>query len=115
MSAAQATKEKMSLSVFSLAGSVAPAATTKNDETNPIPQTHTTPLAADWLRFFHQPTGNSPPSLRLPTAVLYKGLGSAISNTATGLAHPFYDFRVCYLQHHAGANRWGAFGRDFFK
>ena len=94
MQAAQATKEKMSLPVFSLAASAAAAAATKSDETNPSPRTYATPPAAAWLRFFTGLTGNSPPGLGLPTAVVYPGLGPAISNTATGLAHPLYDDRV---------------------
>jgi RHS repeat-associated protein len=46
------------------------------------------PLAAD-LRLAE----NSHPGFQLPTAILHPGFGFAISNTATSLADPLYDFR----------------------
>jgi len=89
MQLAQAAKEKMHAPVFSLAAS----AGTKSEGTNPIPQ----PDA--WLRqqaFFKtnpisQLAQNSRLGHQLPTAVLYQGLGPAISNTATGFTDPVYD------------------------
>jgi RHS repeat-associated protein len=94
MQAAQAAKKKMSMPVFSLAASA--AATTKSAGTNPIP------IPDAWLRqhaFFKtnpisQLGQNSRLGHQLPTAVLYQGLGPAISNTATGFGDPLYDFHV---------------------
>jgi RHS repeat-associated protein len=108
----QAAKEKMSTPVFSLAASAARTAITKSEGTNPIPQ----PDAA--TRFFKtNPTSglarNSRLGHQLPTAVLYQGLGAAISNTATGFGDPLYDSHG--RPRCTGKERDNETGLDFFE
>jgi RHS repeat-associated protein len=112
MQLAQAAKEKMHAPVFSLAASAAVATATKSEGTNPIP------LSDAATRFFKtNPTSglsqNSHLGHQLPTAVLYQGLGPAISNTATGLEAPLCDFRV--RPRCTGKERDAESGLDFFE
>jgi RHS repeat-associated protein len=112
MQAAQAAKEKMSTPVFSLAASA--AATTKSAGTNPIPIPDAWPC--QHVFFKTNPTSglarNSRLGHQLPTAVLYQGLGPAISNTATGFGDPLYDFHV--RPRCTGKERDAETGLDFF-
>jgi hypothetical protein len=108
MQLAQAAKEKMHAPVFSFAAS----ATTKSEGTNPIPQSDAA------TRFFKtnpttQLAKNSRLGHRLPTAVLYPGIGLSISNTATGFAHPLYDSHG--RPRCTGKERDAETGLDFFK
>jgi len=123
MPAAQAAKEKMSTPVFSLAASVAWPHIEQNDKTNPplppaLPASNSINFAQTnpppaWLRFSRNGLSpNSHPDHQLPTAVLYQGLGSAISNTPTGLQHPLYDFRV--RPRCTGKERDAETGLDYF-
>jgi hypothetical protein len=92
MQLAQAAKEEMHAPVFSLAASAAVTAATKSEGTNPIPQPDTWPRCRHAF-FKTNPISrlaqNSRRAIQLPTAILYQGIGPAISNTATG-------FRVRY-------------------
>jgi len=114
MQLAQAAKEKMHTPVFSLAASAAIAATTKSAGTNPIPQPDAGP--GRHVFFKTNPISglarNSCLGHQLPTAILYQGLGLAISNTATRFAHPLYDFRV--RPRCTGKERDAETGLDFF-
>ena len=88
MRAAQAAKETITAPVFSLAASAACTPTSRNYQTNPTPP----PAPATWLRFAtNDLTANSHQGHQLPTVVLYQGIGSAISNTASGLRVCLYD------------------------
>jgi hypothetical protein len=115
MQLAQAAKEKMHTPVFSLAASAAIAATTKSAGTNPIPQPDAGP--GRHVFFKTNPISglarNSCLGHQLPTAILYQGLGLAISNTATRFAHPLYDFRV--RPRCTGKERDAETGLDFFE
>lgn len=114
MQLAQAAKEKMHAPVFSLAASAATAAITKSAGTNPIPQSDAWP--GQHVFFKTNPISglaqNSRLGHQLPTAILYQGLGPAISNTAIGFRHPLYDFRV--RPRCTGKERDAETGLDFF-
>jgi RHS repeat-associated protein len=82
-----------------------------NHGTNPIPQ----PDAA--TRFFKtnptfQLAQNSRLGHQLPTAILYQGLGVAISNNAISFRHPLYDSHV--RPRCTGKERDAETGLDFF-
>jgi RHS repeat-associated protein len=115
MQLAQAAKEKMHAPVFSLAASAAAAATTKSEGTNPIPQPDVFPGQHVFFKTnpIPQLAQNSQLGYQLPTAILYQGLGSPISNTVTGFAHPVYDSRV--RPRCTGKERDAESGRDFFE
>jgi hypothetical protein len=76
MQLAQAAKEKMHPPDFSLAVSAPAALITKSEGTNPI----------------QPPDGQHVFFKTNPTAILYRGLHFAISNTATRFTDPLHDF-----------------------
>jgi RHS repeat-associated protein len=114
MQLAQAAKEKMHAPVFSLAASAAAIPTTKSEGTNPIPQPDA--RLGQHVFFKTNPTfqlvQNSRLGHQLPTAVLYQGLGPAISTTATDFAHSLYDSRV--RPRCTGKERDAETGLDYF-
>jgi len=114
MQLAQAAKEKMHVPVFSLAASAAGGATTKSEGTNPIPQPDAGPGRHVFFKTnpISELARNSRLGHQLPTAILYQGLGLAISNTATGFGDPLYDSRV--RPRCTGKERDAETGLDFF-